>query len=172
MTLLELIKDKTTKPKEKIITIGEWLLDGSLPIEELMVFAENAKDSDKASCIESIEFATKQNAIIADENVLNFVTKSLDERAPRIKWESAKVIGNIAQLFPTNLNKTIEHLLNNARHDGTVVRWATAYALGEIIKLKTKHNIHLIPTIESICGNEENDGVKKKYLDALKKIQK
>ncbi|HRI32252.1 MAG TPA: hypothetical protein PLD02_00775 [Saprospiraceae bacterium] len=172
MTLLELFIDKTTKPKEKIVTISDWLLDGSLPIEELVVFAEKAKDSDKASCIESIEFATKQNAKIADENVLIFVTKSLDERAPRIKWESAKVIGNIAHLFSTNLNKTIEHLLNNARHDGTVVRWAPSYALGEIIKLKTKHNTHLIPTIESMCGIEENNGVKKKYLDALKKLKK
>ena len=172
MTISELLKDKTKKAKEKVETISKWLLDGSLPTDELIVFAESSKDPEKGTCIEAIEFATRQNANIADDNVLAFVTKSLTETAPRVKWESAKVIGNIAHLFPTNLNKTIEHLLINAKHDGPVVRWATAYALGEILKLKTKHNTHLIPTIETMCGIEENNGVKKKYLDALKKLKK
>jgi hypothetical protein len=59
-----------------------------LPTEELIVFAENAKDVDKATCIEAIEFATKQNSKIADERVFAFVTKTLTENAPRVKWES------------------------------------------------------------------------------------
>jgi HEAT repeat protein len=82
-----------------------------------------------------------------------------------------RVIGNIAHLFPTKLNKTIINLLTNSKDNGTVVRWASAFALGEILKLKTKHNKDLLPTLEAICDDEEDKGVKKKYIDALKKTK-
>ena len=172
MTIAELLDDKKRKAKEKVETISKWLLDGSLPMDELIVFAEKAKDPEKATCIEAIEFSTRQNASIAGENVLAFVTNRLTEPAPRVKWESAKVIGNIAKLFPTKLAKPITHLLTNARDKSTVVRWASAFALGEILKLKTKHNKDLLPAIQTISEIEEDNGVKKKYLDALKKTKK
>jgi hypothetical protein len=89
-----------------------------------------------------------------------------------VKWESAKVIGNIAKLFPTQLDKCVNNLLLNAEKTGTVIRWATAYALAEILKLKTELNKKLLPKVETLCENEEDNGVKKKYLDALKKVKK
>lgn len=172
MTLAELLNDKTKKAKEKVETISKWLLDGSLLTDELLVFSEKAKDPEKATCIETIEFATKQNPTIADESVFSYVTKTLAENAPRVKWESAKVVGNIAHLFPAKLNKVISNLLANATHDGTVVRWAAAFALGEILKLHTKHNKDLLPVMEAICEKEQDNGIKKKYLDAIKKTKK
>lgn len=172
MTIDELLNDKTKKVKEKSETISEWLLDGSLPTDDLIAFAEKSKDSEKATCIEAIEYATKQNFKLADESLFSFVTNALTEKAPRVKWESAKVIGNIAHLFPAKLNKAIRNLLTNSEYDGTVVRWASAYALGEILKLKTKHNKDLLPAIEAISEKEAENGVKKKYLDAIKKIKK
>lgn len=172
MTIEALLDDKTKKAKQKVETISGWLLEGSLQMEELIVFAQKAKDPDKANCVEAIEFATKQRPAIGDENLLAFLTSTLLEKAPRLKWEAAKVIGNIAPLFPTKLNKAISALLTNTEHEGTVVRWASAYALGEILKLNTKHNKDLLPAIEAICKREQNNGVKKKYLDALKKTKK
>jgi HEAT repeat protein len=172
MTITELLNDKTKKIKVKTETIGNWLSDGSMPVDELIAFAEKSKDSEKATCIEAIEYATKQNSKVADETVLSFVTKMLTEKAPRVKWESAKVIGNIAHLFPAKLNKPITNLLTNSEHDGTVVRWASAYALGEILKLKTKHNKDLLPAVEVICDREQDNAIKKKYLDAIKKAKK
>lgn len=172
MTLAELLHDKTKKAKEKVETISKWLLDGSLPTDELLAFAEKAKDPEKGTCIEAIEFATRQNSKIADETVFTFVTKTLTEKAPRVKWESARVVGNIAHLFPAKLNKAITNLLANSECDGTVVRWAAAFALGEILKLKTKHNKDLLPAVEVICAREQDNGVKKKYLDAIKKAKK
>ncbi|HMW38497.1 MAG: HEAT repeat domain-containing protein [Saprospiraceae bacterium] len=169
MTIAELLNDKTKKTKEKVVTISQWLLDGSLPTDELIVFAENARDTDKGTCIEAIEFATRQQATIADDIVFTFVTNSLTEKAPRIKWESAKVIGNIAKVFPTKLTKPIHYLLTNAQDTGTVVRWASAWALGEILKLKTKHNKELLPELESLCQNEPDNAIRKKYADAIKK---
>ena len=172
MTITELLNDKSKKAKEKVETISKWLLDGSLTTGELILFAETAKDSEKATCIEAIEFATRQNINIADENVFAFATKTLTENSPRVKWESAKVIGNVAHLFPKKLSKVISNLLANSEHEGTVVRWASAFALGEIIKLNTKHNKDLLPLMEAICDREQDNGVKKKYLDAIKKIKK
>ena len=129
MTIEELLKDKTKKTKQKVETISKWLLNGSLPTDDLITFAEKANDAEKATCIEAIEFATRQNSKIADESVFAFVTKTLTENAPRVKWESAKVVGNIAHLFPTKLNKAISNLLTNYEDNGTVVRWASAFAL-------------------------------------------
>lgn len=172
MNIEELVKDKTIKPKEKTAKMSEWLLDGTLNTKDLIEFASKSKDPAKASCIEAIEFATKQKPTIANEKVLAFVTQALTEKAPRIKWESAKVVGNIAHLFPAKLDDAISNLLVNSEHTGTVVRWSAAYAIGEILKLKTKHNKELIPTVEAICEREEKNSIKKIYLAAIKAINK
>lgn len=172
MNIEELVKDKAIKPKEKTETISKWLLDGSINIRKLIEFASKGKDPIKATCIEAIEFATKQKPVIADENVLTFVTETLTEKAPRVKWESAKVIGNIAHLFPSKLDKSISNLLVNSEHAGTVVRWSAAFALGEILKLKTKHNKELVPAVEAICEREEKNSIRKIYLAAIKAIKK
>ncbi len=172
MTIDELLNEKAIKSKEKTETISKWILDNSLTIDELIAFAEKQKDPAKATCIEAIEYATKINSTIADEALLTYVTSSLKEKAPRIKWESAKVIGNIAHLFPSKLDKSIDNLLVNATHEGTVVRWSAAFALGEILKLKLKHNKDLFSAVESICEKEEKNSIKKIYLNAIKKAKK
>lgn len=172
MTLEELIKDKAVKSKEKVEFISKWIIDTSLPVDELIAFAEKSKDPVKATCIEAIEYATKQNANLADETVFSFVTQTLTEKTPRIKWESAKVIGNTAHLFTENLDQAISNLLGNTEHEGTVVRWSAAFALGEILKLKTQHNSSLLPTLEGLSEKEEKNSIKKIYLDAIKKTKK
>ena len=103
---------------------------------------------------------------------MDFVSKTLKEKAPRIKWESARVIGNIAHLHPGNLVEAINNLIENSEHSGTVVRWSAAYALGQILKIQTSQNEYLIPAIESICQKEEKNSIKKIYFDALKSIKK
>ena len=172
MTLEELFNDSTLKAKAKVAQIGQWLLEDDLLLDELMVFSEGKKGTVKATCIEAMEYVTKKRPAIAEESLLNFVTKTLKEEEPRIKWESAKVIGNIARLFPSQLTEPVNNLLANAEHSGTVVRWATAYALAEILKLKTAQNGKLLPKIETLHEKEEDNGVKKKYLGALKNIKK
>lgn len=171
MDIETLLKDKTIKPKEKTAMISRWILDQSLPIDELLTFAEKQKDPAKATCIEAIEFATKQNPRLADENLLDFVTQSLTCKAPRLQWESAKVIGNVAHLFPSKLELPIANLLANTKSDGMVVRWSAAFALGEILKLKTRHNVDLFAAITRICESEEKNSIQKIYRDAIKKTE-
>ncbi len=171
MTIDELFKDKGIKPSEKTKVISNWLIDGTLPKDELLAFAEKAKDAAKASCIEALEFVTKENPSFADDAILNFATASLLAKAPRVKWESARVIGNIAKLFPSKLKLATGNLVENTKHEGTVVRWSAAFALGEIFKLKTDLNINLAPLFDEIIASDEKNSIKKIYALALKKAR-
>jgi hypothetical protein len=172
MDLERLLASKEIKGKEKTEILSKWLLAESISEEELIDFAQVQKDSSKATCIEAFEFATKKDPSIVTEKTLRFATKGLTEKAPRIKWESAKVVGNIAHRFPSKLDSALTRLLVNAENDGTVVRWSAAYALSEILKLDTKMNKTLLPAIEAICKREEQNSIKKIYLAAIKKVQK
>ena len=161
MDLQELLNDKGIKSKVKTETINNWLLSEELSVDELTNFARSSKDPIKAICIESIQIATKSNPEIATLNCLDFISKTLTEKAPRVKWESAEVIGNIAYLYTDKLDEAIKNLLVNSEHEGTVVRWSAAFALGQILKIKTQRNKDLIPVIESICQREEKKQHKK-----------
>ncbi len=171
MDIKELLNNKSLKPKEKTETLCKWILNKVIKINEIIDFAHTSKDPIKASCIEAIEYVTKSNPEIASLSSLEFVSKTLAEKAPRVKWESARVMGNIAHLYPDNLDEAINNLLVNSEHSGTVVRWSAAFALGQIVKLKTVKNKDLIPAIESICEREEKNSIKKIYVDALKKAK-
>jgi hypothetical protein len=50
-----------------------------------------------------------------------------------LKREASRVVGNIAHLFPDNLDDAIKMLMDNTNSDVTVVRWGSAYALGRVI---------------------------------------
>jgi hypothetical protein len=171
MQLKEVFEDKSIKAKAKVAQIGDWLLNSELPLDELILFAESMNGSNKATCIEAVEYATKKQPTLADEGLLAFVTKALDEEEPRIKWESAKVIGNVAKLFPAQAKLALHSLLVNAEHSGTVVRWATAYALAEILKMKMDGYSDLKAKIEALNAKETDNAIQKKYLDALKKVR-
>lgn len=171
MDVTELLANKELKGKEKTESLAAWLLDKKVSLDEVLAVADKSKDPNKATCIESIEFATKQEPSIMTAKAFSFVSASLSAKAPRIKWESAKVIGNTAHLFPKDLDEAIKQLLVNSEHEGTVVRWSAAFALGEILKLKTSHQADLLPACEAICQREEKNSIKKIYLAALKKVK-
>lgn len=170
MDLLTLLNDKAIKAKAKTETICNWLLENKISPKDLAASAEKLKDPAKATCIEALEFATKQKPAVIDKYSFMFVTTSLLSKAPRVKWESAKVIGNTAHLFKDELDEPIKNLLTNTEDAGTVVRWSAAFALGQIVKLKTRHNKNLVPALEAICNSEEKNSIKKIYLDAVKKL--
>ena len=169
--LAELFKNKSIKPKEKIEQISQLLLSGELSPVELIDYAMKAKDPEKASCMEAFEFATRTDKNIISEVIFVFAVDSLSAKAPRLKWESAKVIGNTAAHYSKKLDKAINGLLINTKDAGTVVRWASGYALGEILKLKTKHQEEILERVEEIIESEEKNSIKKIYQAALKKLK-
>lgn len=168
MDIAVLLNNRELKPKAKTEILSSWLLDSKVSSDELISFAESAKDTVKATCIEAIEFASKHKPLVVNKKTFHFVSQALTSKAPRIKWESAKVIGNTAHLFSDEQDVPIKNLLDNSEHKGTVVRWSAAFALGEILKIKSKHNKDLIPFIEAVFKREEKNSIKKIYFDALK----
>ena len=165
-----ILQDNGTKAKAKVEMLAGMLLRGDLNVEDLLARAKAAKSSEKGTCIEALEFATKAKPELASADCLKFVSESLLDKAPRVRWESAKVIANIAHLYPDNLSAAIGNLLTNSEFPGTVVRWSTARALGEIVKLRTKVNGDLIPAVEAIIRREEDNAIKKVYQAALKVV--
>lgn len=167
-----LLKDKSIKPKEKTAQLSRLLLAGELEIKQFIAFAFGAKDTEKASCIEALEFASKSNAKLVNAEAFDFVCRQLASKAPRVKWESAKVIGNTIHLFEKKIDTAIMALLPNTEDKGTVVRWSAAYALAEVIKIKGKHQADLLKVLESILLREEKSSIKKIYAAAIKKAFK
>ncbi|MGE5479839.1 MAG: HEAT repeat domain-containing protein [Chloroflexota bacterium] len=165
-------KDKSLKPKEKTEALSEHISNNPGQIARLVEFARAAKDPIKATCIEALEFVTQSKPGLVDRPTFDFIVESLGGKAPRVKWESAKVIGNAARNFPDKLEEAVAALLTNTEHDGTVVRWSAAYALGEIAKLKTPLNEELLPAIDAILAREEKNSIRKVYEKALKEIKK
>jgi hypothetical protein len=172
MNIQEILADKAIQAKGKVTALGDGLLDQQISCNEIIKIANISNDANKGTCVEALELATRKNPRLAQQVLFDFATEALSDKAPRVRWEAAKVIGNIASLFPTKLGKVIPKLLINTEYSGTVVRWAAAFALGEIIKLCTKYNKDLLPAIETILIREENNAIKKIYEKALKKVQK
>ena len=168
MNLTEILSNKSLKPKEKVELLCQNIDDKKVSINDLLAFAETAKDSEKGTCIEALEFASRKNPKIIIKKCFDFAVKHLDDKAPRVKWECAKVIGNTAHLFKNNLDDAIGNLLKNTAYDGTVVRWSAAFALVEIVKLETGYNKTLLPKIKKIYEKEEKPSIKKIYLGVVK----
>ena len=166
--LSEVFKDKTTNSKGKTDLISRSLLSNKITINVLVDFASTQKDPVKATCIEAIEVATQSKADIANDKAIDFVVSSLSEKAPRIKWESARVISNIIHLFPEKQKNIIPELLMNASHEGTVVRWSTAMAFSSILKTNSPESKRIISGLKVIAEKEEKNSIKKIYLTALK----
>lgn len=172
MEIEAILKDKGVKAKGKVEAISKAVLSGKIKVDDLIKIASKLKDSEKGTCVESLEFATRTKPEIANQKCWTFAVKCLQDEAPRVKWEAAKVIGNIAPSFKTKLDDAINGLLVNTEYSGTVVRWSAAHALSKILVLKTKHNTDLIPAIEAILKREDDNAIKKIYTTSLKKIQK
>jgi len=171
MDIQQLLKDKTVKGKEKVETLSKAVLDGSLTPAELLDAAMKAKGADSGTCVEAMEFFTRTNPELCSKPCLDFMVVCLEDKAPRVRWEAAKVIGNVVALYATKLEDAISKLLANTEHPGTVVRWSAAYALTKIVEQKTKHNRDLVQAIEAITEREENNAIRKMYLACLKKCK-
>lgn len=172
MTIEEILADKQLKGKARVKAIGNGLLQRKVGVGELIKIAKDLEPSNKATCIEALEHAIRTDPAIGNAEVLNFLAEALADDAPRVKWESARAIGNIAHQFPTKLQKAVRNLLENAEHPGKVVRWSAAVALAEIVKLKTSQNKELVPAIESIMNRCEDESIKKIYRIGLKAVER
>jgi len=168
-TIHEILKSKK-KPKEVVTLLAQKLKSDKGLVVNLIRCFENGSVAEKGNCMEAIEYVTKEAPEFA-ENCLDFVIKQINDKAPRVKWETARIIGNTAQKFPDKAKETIPKLLENTRDKGIVVRWSAAFALTEIAKNNPKLQKELIPKFHEIVKRESNKGVKNIYLKYLKGIE-
>jgi hypothetical protein len=168
MDLLEAIRKSGKKSKELNTFVAKLIFDQKLSGKDFTAALASGNDSERGTCLEALEFATQKNPEIAKQYLPEIIS-SLTDKAPRVKWEAARVIGNIAGKFPAEAAKAVNNLFANTNDKGTVVRWSAAFALGEI--LKSSKDKSLLNKIEALSKKETNNGVKNVYLKALKLVQ-
>lgn len=172
MEIAAVFKDKSTKPSEKTGIICKLLLEKAVSLPDLMSYAEQAKASERASCIEAMEFLTKDKPQEANSECLDFAIQYLNAKEPRVQWESARLISNIAHLYPDHLDYAIPKLLLNTKSSGTVVRWSAAMALSKIVVSPYKGRMEVLEKIIQLAEEEEKISIRKIYADAIKKAKK
>lgn len=170
MDVRQILRDKTLRAKQRKEALSAWIQANPSGVDGMISFAREAEDSDKASCVEALEFATRADAALGTKSCFEFAVASLAEVGTRVKWEAAKVVGNIARRHAQRLDLAIARLLDNAKHESTVVRWSAAFALGEILLLETAHNASLVPAAAALCEHEHDNAIRKFYVRALKKL--
>lgn len=167
-TIQEKLKSKE-KPKQKLTLLAKTLTEGKSAINELIDCFDKVSDSEKGYLMEALEYVTKGNPEFG-KNCLEFVIKHINHKAPRVKWEASRIIGNVAKRFPDKIKEVIPNLLENTKDKGTVVRWSAAFALTEIARSNSEMQKGLIPEVKKILEREKNNGVKNIYLKYLKEV--
>lgn len=168
-TIDEILKSKK-KPKEIVSLLAEKLKSDKKLIAGIIKCFANGSVAEKGNCIEAIEYVTKENPEFA-ESCLDFVIEHINDNAPRVKWETARIIGNVAQKFPDKIKEAVPKLLENTKDKGTVVRWSAAFALTEIAKSNPKLQKELTTKFNEIMKRESNKGVRNIYLKYLKGVE-
>lgn len=122
--------------------------------------------------MEAIEEISNKGLTALSLDYLEFAKKYISSKENSCKRESSRIVGNLASKFPQAVRDCIPALLDNAKDDGTVIRWSSAYVLSRIILLEEYSNTELYEELVSICDKEQENGVRNQYLKAFKKIKK
>ena len=162
MAEIESILKSKKKPKETLELLVEALKKDESLISELIQCFEVGTAAEKGTCMETIEYMTKETPEFA-EDCLDFVISHLNDDAPRVKWEASRIVGNVAHSYPDQVKSAIPKLLVNTSDKGTVVRWSAAFALTEIAKSNNEIRKELAPEFTKILEKEENNGVRNVY---------
>ncbi len=105
---------------------------------------------------------------VANTEWLLFAQDCVLSNSNNLKREASRIIGNIAHLFPNDLDVAIPRLLENMKDDGTVIRWGSAYALAKVIRIPRYANSELYDLLTNLSQQEQNNGVRNQLLAGLK----
>jgi ribosomal 30S subunit maturation factor RimM len=170
MKKIEEILKSNLKPKEKVVKLANEIKNDKTVLSEVVDCFNGGSTADKGNCIEAIELVTEERPETLVP-YLDFIVEQINHDAPRVKWESARAIGNMAKYYSDKLIDAIPKLLMNTTDSGTVVRWSAAQALTEIAKYNSKIRNELIVKFNGILKKEDNAGVKNVYKKALKFLE-
>lgn len=172
MNLIEILNDKSLKGTEKRSKVISGIVENNLSLNEIDSVSNSLNDKQIAVILEAIEEITNKKLKQLDSSYIEFVEKFILSENNSCKRESSRVIGNLAEQYPKELESAIKSLLQNTNDESTVVRWGSAYALSRIIVLSEFSNTDLFIVISDICDKEQENGVKNQYIKALKKASK
>jgi len=171
MQLLDTIRSSTKKRKVLLVELSEKAKKDKSLLNDFTKCLEEGNPVEKGICMEILEYVTHENPE-AGVQYIDCAVVYLNYESPLVKWESARVIANLAAKYPEKAAKAIDKLMANTKDKGTVVRWSTALAIGEIAKYNKKVQSDLVKKMEGLIKKESNSGVKNVYLKALKVITK
>jgi HEAT repeat protein len=171
MDVLKIIRNWDKKPKELVLYLASKVKKDKSLLADVLKGLEQGSKVEKGVCVEVMEHVTKDKPEYGAAYILQ-VCSYLNFDAPRVRWEASRFVGNLAGKYPDKVEDCIDGLLENTKDKGTVVRWSTAFALGEIAKHNKSVQDRLVKKIKSILQKEDNNGVKNVYLKALKEIEK
>ncbi len=171
MSTVEEILKSGSKPKEKVNLLAKEVKENRISVRELIEYFGLCSISEKGSCMEAMEVVSRENPEILLPHI-DFIIEQISSKAPRVKWETARVVANISQKYPKEAAKAVPKLLVNTNDKGTVVRWSAAFALTQIAKSNPELRKELLPKFKEIAEKEENNGVKNIYSKAIKKFEK
>jgi len=140
-------------------------------VADIFKALDAGNDKEKGACLEVLEAVTLEHPDWCADR-LPTIIKFIGHQSPRVKWESSRVVANMAPMFPEEAAEAIPMLLTNTGDKGTVVRWSAAFALGEIMKHNEKEKRSLLARIDAILKKETNNGVRNVYLKAMKAVGK
>ncbi len=171
MSLIVEIVKSGKKPKEKVSLLAKKIREDETLIPQLLECFQAGSAGERGHCMEALEFVSqgKDDVVLP---YLDFVVRHLHDSAPRVKWEAAKIIGNVAKRFSDRVATAVPKLWENTKDPGTVVRWSAAYALTEIVKNQPQMQRELVPKFSDLVKREANNGVRNIYLQALKVMKK
>lgn len=155
------------KPKEKVSLMAEKIKADKKLFHELAEILKAGSDVDKGTCADVMKHVTMGNPEIALP-YLDDIIAYINYEAPRVRWGIPESIGNMAKIYPKEVEKAVPKLWINTKDDSTVVRWCAAFALCEIAKYSDDLRTVLTARFEETIKQEKNSGVRNVYLRALK----
>jgi DUF1680 family protein len=167
MHVTDEIRNWKGKSKELVAFLTESIEKDAKLFSQLIEFFKSGSDVEKGTAADVMKHVSKDKPEIVAPYIDDLVDY-INYKAPRVKWGVPETIGNLAQKYPTEVEKAIPNLLVNTKDKSTVVRWCAAFALTEITKSNPAIRKELDQKIEEIVQNEKNNGVKNVYLTALK----
>ncbi|MEE0800355.1 MAG: HEAT repeat domain-containing protein [Gemmiger sp.] len=172
MTIQQIIDDKSIKRLEKRTAIVQGILDGRFDFSAVSEACSFLPEKKISLLLEAIEEVSRSKEVVLEERYRKLSESYLLSSDPSCKREASRIVGNLAAAYPEDLDDAITALLQNADSDGTVIRWASAYALSRIVLLPHYAKGPLFEQISNLYEKEKENGVRNQYGKALKKAEK
>lgn len=172
MTITEIMNNKSLKRLEKRNSIVEAIINREVNFSIISEACESLPEKNISLLLEAVEEVSRTKEFTLEAEYLDLAEKYILSSDNSCKREASRIVGNLANKFPTKLENAITALLQNAGNNGTVIRWASAYALSRIILIPNYAKSPLLKQISDLCAKENESGVKNQYIKALKKAEK